>query len=313
VRVAVFIDPLSTLDQSADTTLYLLRGGLRRGHSIGIFYDDDISVEDSVYAFVKAVAADGETIVTTDRSKERLDAYDLVLVRKDPPIDMRFTASLTLLSLAEQSVPMLNVPSSILAYPEKLLPHAFGRYYPPTIVTSDIDEIVRFRAHHREIVLKPLYEYRGSGVYVSGMGDRNFAAVIERMLLRERLPVVAQKYLPEVDAGDRRIMLLGGVPIAAVNRLAGPDDHRCNMYAGGVPSVHSLTESERAICQEVGPWLASRGLHFVGLDIINGSITEINTTAPTGLTAFAELSGEDVSVAFWDYAEEYIRVRRRTE
>jgi glutathione synthase len=314
-HVGVVLDRLEQLIPTIDTTLHLMRVGLGRGYEIHMLYPEDVSVEEEiVYATTRQVVKFNNGIPMVKKwTRKRLDSFDLLLVRKDPPVDMRFTALLTLLTLVEAQVPMINSPTAILSLPEKILPIAFGGVQPPTLVSASLSEILRFKEVHYAVVLKPLYQYRGAGIYVSLAKDRNFKAVVEHRLAAEGLPIVLQKYVPGVAKGDRRVILLGGEPIGALNRMASKTDHRCNMYVGGRASIHRLNKREKRVCRELGGWLVRQGLHFVGVDFIGEFVTEVNTTAPTGITKLEKLGDATLSQSFWQYAEQLATAHHRSK
>jgi len=304
--VGVLLDRLEYLNLEIDTTLHLAKIGLRMGYEMHVISPDDVFVENEcVYAITRQISDfhDGYPMFA-DASRNQLDMFDIILVRKDPPIDMKFTAFLTLLTLAENRIPMINSPKAILSLPEKVLPVTIRGLQPPTLISAAIKEIMQFKEKHGDVVLKPLYCYRGAGIYVSATNDLNFRAVVEQRIESNGLPIVLQKYISEVEKGDRRVILLGGEPIGAINRTAPKKDHRCNLFVGGRATIHRLTKREIKVCRRIGKWLVGHGLHFVGVDFIGGFVTEINTTSPTGITQIIQLGHPDPSHLFWQYAEQ---------
>lgn len=307
LRVAILMDILETLDPLKDTTIRLIREGLHRDYEISIFYGKDVSIHNGiVLSNMRSTILNGETIEIKDIQKEVVNTYDVLLMRKDPPFDMKFTTVAITLAMIEADLKTINSPSGILSSPEKLWPATFNYLHPPTLISANREDIIAFKDEYGAIVLKPLYEYCGSGVYISPPNDRNFPSVLEAQLQKDGLPIIAQKYLTGVNKGDRRIFMLGGKVVGALNRESKPHDHRCNMFVGGTPSLHELSDEERSLCMTIGPWLVERGLHFVGVDIIDGYITEINTTSPTGLVQIRDMGGPDLSINFWEYVEDQL-------
>jgi len=308
LRVAVLMAPLQTLDPTKDTTIALIREGLRRDLKISIFHDDDVSICDGVVmGKMKTMTLTGDSLGVSNLGSKAIGSFDLLLMRRDPPFDMRFYTVATTLAMLEPDLKSINSPTGILTFPEKLWPATLDRLHPPTLISTNREEIISFRDEHKDIVIKPLYDYCGNSVYISSATDRNFFSILDSYLARDGLPIIAQKYLTDVEHGDRRVIMLGGEAVGAINRQATPRDHRCNMCLGGTPTLHELTNRETSVCETLGPLLVKRGLHFIGVDIIDGYVTEINTTAPAGPVHLKNLGGPDLSVAFWEYAEAWVR------
>jgi glutathione synthase len=298
------MDPLHALLIEKDTTIKLIFEGIARGHDISIFHVDDVFIRNrAICGLIKAVHINNNSLEVAAGSQKPLTDYDVLLMRKDPPFDMAFATACLMLSAIEGDIKTVNSPTGILLSPEKLWPATFDDITPPTLISSNREIIASFKAEYGAIVIKPLYKYCGRGIYVSEENDRNLNSVIDYYLECEGLPLVAQKYLPGVSDGDRRIILLGGKPVGAINRMRQKGDFRCNMFVGGVPNLHMLSETERSICSLIGPWLLERGLHFVGIDVIDGLLTEINTTAPTGIMQFMDVGGVNLAPLFWNYVE----------
>ena len=308
LRVAVLMDPIHMLDPAKDSTLALIRKGLQRDLEISIFHDDDVSIRDgAVLSRMKTATLNGDILKINNPRSEAIDSFDLLLMRRDPPFDMRFYTIANTLAKLEPDLKAINSPTGILAFPEKLWPATLKRLHPPTLITTDREEIISFKDEHKAIVLKPIYDYCGSGIYISSATDHNFFSVLDSHLARDDLPIIAQKYLTGVKKGDRRILMLGGEAVGAINRKAGPCEHRCNMFRGGSPTLYKLTKRETSICMTLGPLLIEHGLHFVGIDIIDDFVTEINTTAPAGLVQIRNLGGPDLSGPFWEYVEAWVK------
>ena len=307
LKVAVYIDKLETLDLHQDSTIMLICEGLRKGYAISIFHEYTISIKtEKVYAKVKKVELSEHFIMERTEKEEALENFDFIFIRKDPPIDINFLTKMSFLSMIESKVFMLNSPKGIMAFSEKVLPFVCDIPYIDTLITSCHSDLLAFKKEHKDIVLKPLYNYCGQGIYVSLENDKNFLSVSQLFIENsDKLPIIAQKYLYGVSFGDRRVIMLGGEPVGALNRIASQYDFRCNMKTGGSYHLHELSEKEKELCNKIRPTLLKFGLHFVGVDIIDGYLTEINTTAPAGLTQIKKLGGMDLSKHFWAYVENY--------
>jgi len=198
---------------------------------------------------------------------------------------------------------VVNNPASVRNAPEKLLVMHFPELMPPTLVTWDIDAIRGFRATHKEIVVKPLFGNGGAGVFLIRHDDPNLNSLLEMHFARSREPLMIQRYEPAVRAGDKRIILIDGEPVGALNRVPALGEARSNMHVGGRPEKAGLTERDREICARIGPVLKAQGLIFVGIDVIGDWLTEINVTSPTGLQEIARFDGVDLASQIWDSIE----------
>jgi glutathione synthase len=307
LKVAVYIDKLETLNLHQDTTIMLIREGLRRKHDIFLFHEDSISIKTGkVYSKVKKVELSEYLIREVAEEEIALENFNFIFIRKDPTIDINFLTKMSFLSMVESKAFMLNSPKGIMSFSEKILPFICDIPYIETLVTNNHSDLLAFKKEHKDIILKPLYKYCGQGIYVSLENDKNFLSISQLFIENsDKLPVIAQKYLQGVSFGDRRVIMLGGEPIGALNRMANQYDFRCNMKTGGEYYLHELSEKEIELCDLIRPTLLKYGLHLVGIDIIDGFLTEINTTAPTGLMQIKELGGIDLSKHFWTYVENY--------
>jgi glutathione synthase len=232
-----------------------------------------------------------------------LSAFDVILMRQDPPFDLAYISATHLLERVQPRTLVVNYPAHVRNAPEKLFVTEFADLMPPTLVTRNLDEIKRFRGEHGDIVMKPLYGAGGAAVFALKAEDVNFGSLYDLFAATFREPWVVQKYLPAVKNGDKRIILVDGYFAGAVNRVPQADDLRSNMVRGGVAEATDLTDRERAICNRLGPALRERGLLFAGIDVIDGFLTEINVTSPTGIRAVRRLGGPDIAAIIWDRIE----------
>ena len=236
-----------------------------------------------------------------------LSAVDVVLLRQDPPFDLAYIATTHILEHIQPKTLVVNDPSGVRNAPEKLFVMDFPELMPPTLIARDKASIEAFRAEHGEVVMKPLYGFGGAAVFKVGVQDANFGSLFDLFSATMREPWVIQKFLPAVAKGDKRIILVDGEAKGVINRVPTGDDIRSNMVRGGAAKETELTEKERAICSTIGPELRKRGLLFVGIDVIDGYLTEINVTSPTGIRAVKRLGGPDLAVAIWDAIEAKVK------
>lgn len=229
----------------------------------------------------------------------RLDEMDGILIRQDPPFDMAYITNLHLLETLAKRVLIVNAPSGILAAPEKLLAlklyDALAAFLPPSLITRDAKALADFRAQHKDIVLKPLYGAGGAGVFHVAPRDENFHAMTEQALQQSPLPIMAQLYLPAIRKGDKRLLLVDGEPVGAINRLPPRGEARANLHIGGVAQACAVDETDRKLAVLLRPFLQKLGIVFAGLDMIGGLLTEINVTSPTGARELKRLGGEDAA------------------
>jgi len=300
LRIAAIIDPIATLTPHHDTTLRLLESAGRRGHCIYVTEPGGLTVRDgTLHLTLQEVRIDQGT-----PARPRLPFYalrgrpvtvssrevDLVLMRKDPPVDARYLHALWMLDYCE--APVINDPEGIRAASEKLFALRFPDLIPPTVVTSRREDLDAFcREQGGKIVLKPIDGFAGRGVYLWRLEGDNRGVIWEEMTERGTRPVMAQRYLPAVKKGDKRILVWLGQPIGAVNRVAGRGEVRSNLAAGGRAVKSSVTKQERAMVEQLAPFLIEQGLFFAGLDVIGGYLTEVNVTSPTCLVELEKFSG----------------------
>ena len=245
----------------------------------------------------------GDHFTLGEPSREPLAAFDVILLRQDPPFDLAYITSTHLLERLHPKTLVVNDPASVRNAPEKLFVMDFPQLMPPTLISRDLDEINAFRDEHGAVVMKPLHGHGGAAVFRIMPQDMNFGSLFDMFSVTFREPWVIQRFLPEVKHGDKRIILVDGEFAGAVNRVPAADDLRSNMVRGGAAKATELTDREREICATLGPALRARGLLFVGIDVIDGNLTEINVTSPTGIRAIARLGGPDVAAKIWDVIE----------
>jgi glutathione synthase len=246
---------------------------------------------------------EGDYFTLGEPVRTSMESFDVVLLRQDPPFDLAYITSTHLLERIHPKTLVVNDPASVRNAPEKIFVMGFSDLMPPTLISRDKDEINAFRAEHGAVVMKPLHGHGGAAVFRVLPQDMNFGSLYDLFSVTFKEQWVIQRFLPEVKHGDKRIILIDGEFAGAVNRVPAEDDLRSNMVRGGAAKATELSPREREICERVGPALRDLGLLFVGIDVIDGNLTEINVTSPTGIRAIAKLGGPDVAARVWDVIE----------
>ncbi|MBN8977840.1 MAG: glutathione synthase [Rhizobiales bacterium] len=307
LKVAVQMDPIARINVRGDSTFALLLEAQRRGHAISYYTPDQLSLNGKdVVAPVQSLSVRDEVgnhYTLGEPKRTNLASFDVVLLRQDPPFDLAYITSTHLLERIHPKTLVVNDPTSVRNAPEKLFVLDFPELMPPTLISRNLDEINAFRAEHGAVVMKPLHGHGGAAVFRILPQDMNFGSLYDMFAVTFREPWVIQRFLPEVKKGDKRIILVDGEFAGAVNRVPAADDLRSNMVRGGAARATDLTPREREICERIGPALRERGLLFVGIDVIDDHLTEINVTSPTGIRAIANLGGADIATLIWDKIE----------
>ena len=307
LNVAVQMDPIARINIRGDSTFALLLEAQKRGYSLSYYTPDKLSLrgEELVAPMQKLTVRDeiGDHFTLGESKREPLTNFDVVLLRQEPPFDIAYITSTHLLERIHPKTLVVNNPASVRNAPEKLFVMNFPQLMPPTLISRDLAEINSFREQHGAVVMKPLHGHGGAAVFRVMPQDMNFGSLFDMFSVTFREPWVIQRFLPEVKHGDKRIILVDGEFAGAVNRVPAPDDLRSNMVRGGAAQATELSEREREICATLGPALRERGLLFVGIDVIDGNLTEINVPSPTGIRAIARLGGPDVAAKIWDTIE----------
>ena len=307
LKIAVQMDPIQTINIKGDSTFAMMLEAQGRGHAL-FYYQTrtlalgggklfatghDVTVRDEI----------GHHVTLGEERRVDLGLHDVVLMRQDPPFDMNYITATHLLEHIHPKTLVVNDPVEVRNAPEKLFVLRYGAFMPETLITRDVNEIAAFRKAHGDIILKPLYGNGGAGVFRLSQDDQNFSSLLELFTQAFREPFIAQRYLPEVRKGDKRIILVDGKFAGAINRVPAANESRSNLHVGGRPEATSLTKREHEICEAMGPDLKKRGLIFVGLDVIGGYLTEINVTSPTGIREVKRFGGADIAALIWDAVE----------
>jgi glutathione synthase len=305
--VAVQMDHIATIRIGGDTTFALCLEAQRRGHRLFHYTPDRLSLGDGrVSAAVEALSVrdvEGDFHSLGPKERRDLSEMDVVLLRQDPPFDMNYITTTHILERLQPRTLVVNDPASVRNCPEKIFVTEFPDLMPETLITKDPNEVAAFRRAHGDIILKPLYGNGGAGVFHLADGDRNLSSLLEMFGQMFREPFIAQRYLKDVRAGDKRIILIDGKAVGAINRVPDPGDARSNMHVGGRAEPAAMTAREEEICERIGPALKARGFVLVGIDVIGGYLTEINVTSPTGIREVKRFGGADIAALFWDAVE----------
>jgi glutathione synthase len=307
LKVAVQMDPLEEINIEGDTTFLMMQSAQERGHSLWVYTPERMALESGrLTAKGRAVTVQpvkGNHATFGAWETRDLSEFDVVLLRQDPPFDMAYITSTHFLDAIHPKTLVVNNPTEVRNAPEKLFVTTFPGVQPPTLITSDIEAIYAFRAQQGDIVLKPLNGAGGSGVARVLADDPNLDAMLDLHRMISREPVIAQKFVPAVVKGDKRILLVDGEPVGAINRVPSAGQIRSNLAVGGRAEAVELTARDKELCGIIGPELKRRGLMFVGIDVIGDYLTEINVTSPTGAVALKKFTGVDATVLLWERVE----------
>ncbi len=312
LRVAVQMDHISTVQIAGDSSFALMLEAQKRGHHLFHYEVDRLSMRDGrVYAAcepVKVNDVEGAHYELESPNHEDLAHMDVILMRQDPPFHMGYITATHLLERIHGEGPdkvlVANNPAEVRNAPEKIFVTEFPDLMPETLITRSREEIRKFRDEFGDIIIKPLYGNGGAGVFRIQEGDQNLSSLLEMFENTWPEPFIAQRYMKEVRAGDKRIILIDGEPVGAINRIPSADEARSNMHVGGRAEAIDITPREEEICAAIGPELKRRGFIFVGIDVIGDYMTEINVTSPTGIREVQKFGGADIAALFWDAVEE---------
>ncbi len=307
LTVAIQMDPIEAVDIDADSTFVLALEAQRRGHRLYHYLPQALTYHSGeVRAAMRSLEVrrnHGNHYTLGEFENTALTAVDVVLMRQDPPFDMAYITATHMLEQVHPDTLVVNDPAEVRNAPEKLFVTKFPDLMPPTLITSDRKEIDAFRAEHKDIIVKPLFGNGGAGVFHIGPEDENLNALMELFTGMYREPIIVQRYMPEVRAGDKRIILVDGEAAGAVLRVPSAGEARANLHAGAKAVKAEITPREHDICAAIGPELKARGLIFVGIDVIGDVMTEINVTSPTGLQEIDRFDGVSLEAQIWDAIE----------
>lgn len=308
LKVAIQMDPIGAIDIHADSSFRIAWEAQERGHELFYYTPDRLAVDEGHVTArgwpVQLRWVEGDHFTLGEEASVKLADFDVVWLRQDPPFDMGYITTTHILDMVHPATLVVNDPFWVRNYPEKLLVLQFPDLTPPTTIARDLETLKDFKHRHGDIILKPLYGNGGAGVFRLDPNDRNLSSLHELFTGINREPLIAQKYLPDVSTGDKRVILVNGEPVGAINRVPKAGETRSNMHVGGRPEKVELTERDHEICARIGPLLREKGQIFVGIDVIGDYLTEINVTSPTGIQELERFDGTNTAKLLWEVIEE---------
>ena len=307
MKIAFQMDPIGPINIEADSTFRIALEAQARGHELFYYTPDKLAYQEGRITArgwplrVQRVA--GAHYTLGDEQEVDLAGFDVVWLRQDPPFDMFYITTTHLLDRLAPTTLVVNNPFWVRNYPEKLLVLDFPDLTPPTTIARDLQTIRAFKEKHGDVILKPLYGNGGAGVFRLTPEDRNLSSLHEMFTGFSREPLIVQKFLPAVSKGDKRVILVDGAPVGAINRVPQAGETRSNMHVGGRPEKVALTPRDLEICARIGPLLREKGQIFVGIDVIGDYLTEINVTSPTGIQELERFDGTNTAEIIWQAIE----------
>lgn len=307
LKVAIQMDPIGPININADSTFRIAEEAQARGHSLFYYTPDKLAYQEGKVTArgwpLTVQRVQGNHFTLGEEQEVDLSTFDVVWMRQDPPFDMGYITTTHILDMIHPKTLVVNDPFWVRNYPEKLLVLNFPDLTPPTMIARDLETLKSFRAKHGDVILKPLYGNGGAGVFKLTKDDGNLASLHELFAGINREPLIMQKFLPDVSKGDKRVILVDGEPVGAINRVPAAGETRSNMHVGGRPEKVALTDRDREICAAIGPLLREKGQIFVGIDVIGNWLTEINVTSPTGIQELERFDGTNVAAKIWEAIE----------
>ena len=302
------MDPMDSIDINGDSSFALALEAQERGHKIFHYEPKNLSLlQLKPVAKLRSLTVRNITSNHFSLGQQKVadlkTDIDVILMRQDPPFDMSYITATHILEHVHPHTLVINDPANVRNTPEKLFVTHFEDVMPPTLITSDEEEIFSFRKEFKDIIVKPLFGNGGAGVFHIKPDDENLSSLIELHKTFYREPLMIQEYVPAVRQGDKRIILIDGAPVGAVNRVPAQGEARSNMHVGGKPMRCELTNRDREICEIIGPSLKEKGLLFVGIDVIGNYLTEINVTSPTGVQELSRFEDTNIASLIWDAIE----------
>ena len=307
MKIAFQMDPIQSVDIDADSSFRLAEEAQSRGHSLFFYTPDHLAYQEGRITArgydLSVQRVQGDHAHLGPLREVDLAEFDVVWLRQDPPFDMHYITSTHLLDRLAPNTLVVNDPFWVRNYPEKLLVLNFPQLTPPTTIARDLETIKAFKEKHGDVILKPLYGNGGAGVFKLDAQDRNLTSLHELFTSFSREPLIVQKFLPAVSKGDKRVILVDGEAVGAINRVPAAGETRSNMHVGGRPEKIGLSDRDREICAAIGPLLKEKGQIFVGIDVIGDYLTEINVTSPTGIQELERFDGVNIAEKIWQAIE----------
>ena len=308
MKIAFQMDPIEYVDINADSTFRLAEEAQNRGHDLYVYTPNDLTFNrGKVAAKVRSISLKrkiGDHVNFGPVELLDLSEFGVIWLRQDPPFDMGYITNTHLLDLVAKETLIVNNPFWVRNLPEKLLVLEFPDLIPDTVISRDLDEIKEFKREFKDIIVKPLYGNGGAGIFRLKEDDKNLTSLHELFLSMSSEPLIAQAFLPDVRNGDKRIILVDGSPVGAINRVPKAGEIRSNMHVGGKAEPAKLSQRDREICRAIGPTLKSKGQVFVGIDVIGEYLTEINVTSPTGIQELERFDNVNIAEMIWHAVEE---------
>lgn len=307
LKIAFQMDPIGPIDIDADSSFRIAEEAQARGHDLFYYTPDKLAYDQGKVTAkgwpLTVQRVKGDHFRLGEEQTIALADFDVVWLRQDPPFDMGYITTTHILDMVHPDTLVVNDPFWVRNYPEKLLVLDFPDLTPPTMIARDLETLKTFRATHGDVILKPLYGNGGAGVFKLKTGDSNLASLHELFAGINREPLIMQKFLPDVSKGDKRVILVDGEAVGAINRVPAAGETRSNMHVGGRPEKVDLTDRDREICARIGPLLREKGQVFVGIDVIGDWLTEINVTSPTGIQELERFDGVNIAEKIWHAIE----------
>ena len=308
LKIVFLMDPLESLDLKGDTSFALALEAQKRNYEISHFTPSDLILKSNkVLANICPMnlysSDNSESFEYNNRELKLLSDYDVIMMRQDPPFDLSYITATHILEKISNKSLVVNNPFEVRNAPEKILVTNFTDLMPQTLISKDVNIIKSFRNEYKDIIIKPLYGNGGQGVFHVKPEDENLSSILEMFLNQNNQPLMVQEYIPDVRNGDKRIILLNGESVGAINRIPSKGESRSNMHVGGKPEKTKLTERDQFICKTISQTLKDKGLIFVGIDIIGDYLTEINVTSPTGIREIKSHDSIAIEELFWDFIE----------
>jgi glutathione synthase len=310
MKIAFQMDPIEDVDINADSTFRLAEEAQNRGHDLYVYTPNDLTFNRG------KITAKGRSISLKRKIGDHvnfgavellaLSEFDVIWLRQDPPFDMGYITNTHLLDLIGQKTLIVNNPFWVRNLPEKLLVLEFPDLIPETVISRDLEEIKRFKNEFKDIIIKPLYGNGGAGIFRLREDDKNLTSLHELFSNMSSEPLIAQAFLPDVKKGDKRIILVDGEPVGAINRVPKAGETRSNMHVGGKAEPAKLSQRDREICRSIGPILKNKGQVFVGIDVIGDYLTEINVTSPTGIQELERFDKVNIAEMIWHAVEKKV-------
>ena len=307
MKIAFQMDPIEYVDISADSTFRLAEEAQKRGHDLYVYTPNDLTFNrGKITAKVRSIILKrtiGDHVSFGALEMVNLTEFDVIWLRQDPPFNMGYITNTHLLDLIARETLIVNNPFWVRNLPEKLLVLEFPDLIPDTVISRDLEEIKEFKREFKDIIIKPLYGNGGAGIFRLKEDDKNLTSLYELFSSVSAEPLIAQAFLPDVKNGDKRIILVDGDPVGAINRVPKAGETRSNMHVGGKAERAKLSERDKEICSAIGPILKSRGQVFVGIDVIGDYLTEINVTSPTGIQELERFDKVNIAEMIWQAVE----------